>query len=253
MSGTTGTQRVVASPANACLALEGMTLKGLKRGSSWNVLEKIDRKLGSTGGTFSVGYLVEDEAGEKAFMKATDIGLLVRGNGGLLQKLNRATYEQTFERKFLDVCHGNNMDRIVRCLDYGELEMVYNDVQDVVFFLVFERAQGDVRTQILQSKRQELTWALYALHNLAIAIRQLHTADIAHNDIKPSNLLVFNEHLQKLADMGRATSGGVIGPYDLARCPGQLTYAAPEQLYDYYHVNGAKEVPLNYRTLCKSQ
>lgn len=236
-----------SSPANASSALEGKILEGQKKNKKWEVIEKVSRRPGSTGGTFSIGYIVVDESGNRAFMKATDIGLLTRDKTNFLENLGRATSEQGFERKILDICHGNNMDKIVRCLDYGEFSTVHNNIQDVVFFLIFEPAEGDIRTQISASKREDLVWMLHALHNLSTAIWQLHKADISHNDIKPSNILVFEEYLQKLSDMGRATSGKMSGPFDVFECPGQVTYAAPEQLYDFYQDTGFHDVPFNFR------
>ncbi len=52
----------------ACSDLIGQTLVG-EKGSKWTVLEKIQRKKHSSGGRFSVGFIVADEAGKKAFLK----------------------------------------------------------------------------------------------------------------------------------------------------------------------------------------
>ena len=131
----------------------------------------------------------------------------------------------------MEICNGNNMDRIVHALDYGEFEIVHRGVREFVFFVIFELAKGDVRSQFIQSKRQELSWTLNALHNLSVAVQQLHNAQISHNDIKPSNLLVFDSDLQKLADLGRATSNTSAGPWDSLLYCGDNTYAAPEFWY----------------------
>lgn len=234
-----------SSPANASMVLKGKTLVGARAGAKWLVSKRLERHPNATGGTFSIGYEVLDHDGQTAFMKATDIGLLIKGgSGNLLDNLAQASFEHKFERSILDICHGNNMDKIVRCLDYGDFPIVHNGVQDAVFFIIFEKAHGDVRTQITADQKGDLAWSMTALHNLATAISQLHQADIAHNDIKPSNLLVFGEKLQKLADMGRATGNTIPGPFDQLHCPGQNTYGAPEQLYRYYPKVG---VNWNYR------
>ena len=104
-------------------------------------------------------------------------------------------------------------------------------MHDVVFFIIFELAEGDVRSQAIRSQREEFSWILHALHNLSVAVQQLHSAQISHNDIKPSNLLVFNKQLQKLADLGRATSNMTIGPWDGLPYCGDRTYVAPEFWY----------------------
>ncbi len=169
----------------------------------------------------------------KDFLKATDIGFLNPLSGKTaFDKTARAFNEQNFERKILEICNGNNMDRIVHALDYGEFEIVHNNVKEFVFFIIFELAQGDVRTQLLRSNFQNISWTLNALHNLSVAVQQLHSAEISHNDIKPSNLLVFDNHLQKLADLGRATSATSTGPWDDVAYSGDNNYAAPEFWYE---------------------
>ncbi len=55
--------------------------------------------------------------------------------------------------------------------------------------------------------------------------------EIAHLDLKPSNVLVFHEKISKLADLGRAAYAGHVGPYDNAPWPGDRAYTPPEFLY----------------------
>jgi serine/threonine protein kinase len=177
-----------------CETIEGARLKGQKRSGAWHIGEKIKREPNASGGTFSVGYRAINEDGTEGYVKATDIGLITMGAAGSrLLLAQQALSEQTFERDILDICSGNNMDRVVHALDYGELDVVVDGVRDVVFFIIFEMADGDVRQQIDRQKRKELAWAAQALHNLSVAIQQLHSAQIAHNDVKPSNLLVFGD------------------------------------------------------------
>lgn len=226
----------MASPNSVqypCELLKGKLLTGDKRDGTWTVLDKIEKRPDSTGGTFSVGYKVQHDDGTLGFLKATDTGLFTRAskNGSQLERFTRTLNEQAFERNILNVCFGNNMDRVIHAIDYGTYESSETGVRDYVFFIVFDLAKGDVRQQILHQKRQSLSWALTALHNLAVAVQQLHNARIAHNDIKPSNLLVFDDHLQKLADLGRATSDDSVGPWDGVNYVGDRTYAAPEFFY----------------------
>ena len=71
------------------------------------------------------------------------------------------------------------------------------------------------------------------MHQAAAALRQLHSVEIAHQDIKPSNVLIFEDDLSKLADLGRASDRNSTSPYDELRCAGDQTYAPPELLYGY--------------------
>lgn len=199
-----------------------------------------------TPGQFSVGYQVLHEDGTNAFMKATDIGMLVKSEKSILENIRLATALHSFERQILDHCRGNNMDRIVVALDYGEIPFVVSGVQDAVFYLIFEMARGDARIQADAKNRYGLAWTLHALHNLSIAVRQLHAGRVTHNDIKPANILLFSELLHKLGDLGRATSTAVHGPYDTMHCAGDMRYAAPELLYGLSLSEG-EVVPLNTR------
>lgn len=217
---------------SACETLAGMTFRGERKEGFWKITEKVLRAPDGSGGNFSVGYLAVHEDGTEAFVKATDIGLLTRGASlTILERMHIAAAEQKFERAVLEVCRGNNLDRIVHAIDHAEFEIVHDGIRDVVFLILFERADGDVRRQMSKAQRAGLSWILHALHNLATAIQQLHRHRIAHNDVKPSNFLVFDEWLQKLADMGRATADDTSGPWDKVKYSGDPSYAAPEFHY----------------------
>jgi serine/threonine protein kinase len=223
----------VLKPGSACEHLLGMTLTGARKGAGWKITEVVVRDRNASGGNFSIGYHAVHKDGTPAFVKATDIGLLTRMRvGDHLTRMRQALHEHQFEREILEICRGNNLDRIVHAIDHGELEVTHNGVRDIVLFIMFERAEGgDVRRQIDREKRATLSWTLHAAHNLSVAIQQLHRHYIAHNDVKPSNFLVFDEELQKLADLGRATSDEINGPWDQVPYAGDTNYAAPEFCY----------------------
>ena len=228
--------------------LEGLRLEGNKYTSKWIVKQKVTRLPNSSGGQFSVGYSVVNENGTQGFLKATDIGFVhFQPNGTALDKLNQVITEQSFERAILSICNGSNMDRIVHALDFGEIETTFDGIRDTVFFIIFEKATGDVRSQAIRSGRQDFSWILNALHNLSVAVQQLHRAEISHNDIKPSNLLVFDEYLQKLADLGRATSNTTIGPWDDLPFCGDSTYMAPEFWYSRNFPNVGGKISFEVR------
>ena len=199
---------------------------------NWTVLE-LARTFheGSTGG-FSIGYNVQHDNGTKAYMKASDISLLTDENGTFVERMLSAAMQHTFERDILEHCQGNNMDRVVLALDYGETLMVHDGVQEPVFYLVFELAECDANSKVFQDNIScEPVWIFHALHNVATAIKQLHSGRVAHNDVKPSNVLLYERELQKLCDLGNAVSDEKIGPYDEMICAGDPRYAPPEVLY----------------------
>lgn len=107
-------------PQTACEALLGMKLSGSLMKGEWEVLERLVRPKGATGGTQSVGYRVAHSDGTIGFLKATDLTRLFGANSGgdPLDHLADAINEHRFERDVLDICKGNNLDRVVTALDH---------------------------------------------------------------------------------------------------------------------------------------
>lgn len=212
--------------------LVGAALPGKKMPGEWTVLEQAQAvHQGSTGG-FSIGYYVEHNDGTKAYMKASDISLLTDEDGAVVERMLSAAVQHTFERDILEHCHGNNMDRVVLALDYGDILMIHDGVKEPVFYLIFELAECDANSKVFQDNvSSEPTWIFHALHNVATAIKQLHSGRVAHNDVKPSNVLLYERDLQKLCDLGNAVSDEKPGPYDEYICAGDPRFAPPEVLF----------------------
>lgn len=213
-----------------CENLVGYELPGKRRGHIWTVVEKIAAQPNATPGNFSVGYKVRNENGDEGFMKASDLSIFSKGDD-ILKAITDATTAHTFERSILDHCRGNNMDRVVTALDYGESQIKTENQTDYVFYLIFEVADGDMRKHVTKQGEMSLLWSVTTLHNLFVASNQLHTALVAHNDIKPANALIFNNNIQKIADLGRATSELFPAAHDMYMCAGDRRFAPPEQLY----------------------
>jgi serine/threonine protein kinase len=215
--------------------LLGETLTGRRAAAGkvrhWKLVERLLASDDLTPGQFSVGYRVEDQDGRAAFMKITDLELMTGGTDDLLERIAAAAGAHKFERRILDHCQGNNMDRVVTAIDFGESPVEVEGDRDVIFFLVFELAEGDIRRQVSSSRGADFLWCVGALHHLAVAVQQLHGGGVCHNDIKPANFLLFTQEMQKLADLGCATSGVIVGAHDQRHDAGDPTYAPPEVLY----------------------
>lgn len=164
-------------------------------------------------------------------MKATDLGLLTHDGENLLDRLRAAMDSHAFERTVLDYCSATKMDRVVVAIDYGDLMVKFDGVQDALFFLVFELAKYDLRKHYNKSTGFALSWALGAMHQLCVGVDQLHEGKVTHNDLKPANFLVFAEDAQKIADLGCATSPLFTALHQDRHDPGDIKYAAPELLY----------------------
>jgi eukaryotic-like serine/threonine-protein kinase len=209
-------------------------LVGLELDGGWRVVEKIERSPDATGGAFSVGYVVE-RSGTRAYLKALDYSFAFQPEAGnTAQVLEAMTSAYNFEVEVLRQCAEKRMDRIVRALGQGELVVDGADGFGNVSYLIFELADGDIR-HALDSVGAlfDYAWSLRMLHQAATGLWQMHGNDLAHQDLKPSNVLTFGRGSNKLADLGRASRRGQSSPHDDFACAGDPLYAPPELLYGH--------------------
>jgi eukaryotic-like serine/threonine-protein kinase len=138
-----------------------------------------------------------------------------------------------FERELLKLCAGLNLTKVIKWLDYGEME-VDNVPLRKLYLIISGIAEGDVRKYMSENGPGYLSWRLEVLHNIATGLHQLHKKGIFHQDVKPLNVLLFaNGNLAKLGDLGRAHCRELSAPHDDVQRPGAFYYAPPEQLYDF--------------------
>lgn len=201
--------------------------------SGWVVTEEIQRLPGATGGQFSCGYKVQKN-GKIAFLKALDYSkaeeIALTSGIDTLTALQALINAYQFERNLLRDCKQKRMDRIVVALEDGSVKVdagIFGEVN----YLIFEPAEGDVRNRLTLFQDLNVVWILRCLHHVATGLYQLHSAKVAHQDLKPSNVLVFDTNLSKVADLGCASVQGTISPRDDCEFAGDRTYAPPELLY----------------------
>jgi serine/threonine protein kinase len=209
-------------------------LHGVELADGWKVVDRLEPKPGATGGNFSTPYVVE-RGSDRAFLKAIDIYKALRQDPkNVLQVLNRVSSEFMYERDLLEACAGRNMDRVVRAITSGEYLVDPADPTSIVFYLIFHLADGDIRAAHDASEHLDLGRIFRSLHDVAVAIQQLHAANIAHQDVKPSNVLTFpetNRVVAKVADLGRASVPAASMRHDQLAFAGDPAHAPPEGLY----------------------
>jgi serine/threonine protein kinase len=138
------------------------------------------------------------------------------------------------ERAVLDVCKDRRMQNVVIALDHGEVNVPdLGPIEGRVYYLIFELADGDVRVQMDISTACGTLWCLQALRDVTLGLHQVHKEAIAHQDVKPSNVLTYEKDFFKVADFGRSSRRGYVAPHDTMHGPGDKTYAPPELLYGY--------------------
>lgn len=208
-----------------------MDLKGKMTPGGWLIGNPVDFAADHTGGHFSNCYYVEKE-GRKAFLKALDIMKFdISQIFGLLDAFN-------YESDLVALCRERRLGRIVQVIESDKVERdpTAPPVLRNVPFLIFELADGDIRDSIDVSKVVSDQWRFQILHQTTLALLQLHKEQIAHQDLKPSNVLRFKDRL-KLGDLGRSSLRGKAAPHDGLVIAGALNYAPFEQLYGYIRPN----------------
>lgn len=209
--------------------LLGVTLEG-----GWTVVEKLELEPGDSGGAFSVGYRAEHSSGDIAYVKALDYSAAF-DDENVPAALNRLTAQYEAERALLELCAERKLRRVIRALAHGTIK-VPGYAPPSVSYLIFEMADGDARSALTLIDKADQLVALELAHHACVALAQLHSCGASHQDIKPSNLLVWlassDQRLDgKIGDLGNAHLPGRPSPYDEREIPGDLSYAPPEQLY----------------------
>jgi serine/threonine protein kinase len=213
-----------------CECLSGMDLP-----HNWHITSCIHRPPTSTGGHFSVGYEVINSEGKRGYLKALDFTAAL-SRPDIPRALQEMTTAYNFERDLLTRCSKHKADRVVTAIDDGSVDVPGQIGQfNKVYYLIFEMADGDIRTHMSALSQIDIAWILRSLHQSAVGLSQLHGLGIAHQDIKPSNILVFPSEGSKLADLGRASIRGTSTANDGFPAPGDTGYAPPEQFYNWHH------------------
>lgn len=213
---------------NAALHLEGVSLE-----DGWTVGAPNTFGLDQTGGFFSVTYAVTRTDGRQGFLKVLNLAQALESED-LVDTLSQITAEFAAERNLCEMCGTKRLSRVVTAISHGEVR-VPGFLIGKVPYIIFELATHDVRVALSQAEQIDVAIKLEYAHSLATGVRQLHQIGVAHQDIKPSNILVFpklaKRAVGKVADLGRAYRQDAESPHDNVLIPGDRSYAPPEQQY----------------------
>jgi serine/threonine protein kinase len=200
--------------------------------NGWIVKERLERAADATGGLYSIGYVVENGAGEKAFMKAHDYARAIHENPADFSRiLEDMLSAHNFEVKLNEQLAGERLSRVVRVLEAGGIPVKDSDLP--VNYLIFELAEGDIRHSLDEGTSGDLAWKLRTCHQVATGLSQLHRRGVAHQDLKPSNLMDFGEDGAKIGDLGNAWHQGRSSPIANESFGGDPDYAPPECLFGF--------------------
>lgn len=211
---------------SAVHALEGRTLK-----TGWEVLEKTKIKPGGTGGNFSVCYIVKKD-NQIGFLKAINTLSFLKAGEDLLKAQTDMLVTYNFEKEILTKCKNKNLSKVSKLLE-ASFENIEGYIIQGVYYMIFEKANSDVREHLSFTNLVDNAWKLRSLHNIATGIKQLHSIDISHQDLKPSNVLVYDKKISKVGDLGRALSEELNAPHSVFDFSGDPRYAPPEVFHKY--------------------
>lgn len=212
-------------------------LEGRELTDGWTVIAKVTREPTSTGGKFSVGYKVRNREGKLGFMKAIDFSAAAQ-TPDPPRTLQNMTKAYNFERDLLDKCKNRKLRKVMTPILDGSTNVDGFGIYSQVHYLIFELAQGDIRDVLNKFDDLDLAWSLRSLHNTAVGLQELHGIKIAHQDLKPSNMLVLETNDQRIGDLGRASDQEIPSYNDGIPVPGDLSYAPPDLYYQDTGITG---------------
>ena len=214
-----------------------LELIGQKINDKW-IIKEFLYSDDSTGGNFSLNYRAEsiDKEKKSVFVKFADIDKalkIYRAEMGFAKVLEKVTKEHNYEADLTIYCRNRKMKRVVAPIDNGEIR--HDSFLYELPYIVFEWAdQGDSHSVISShgSKSVKASWWLRTLHHAVVGAFQMHRSGVAHQDIKPSNVVFFKDSGAKIADLGRAVTKDNKSHNDIKN--GDPNHSPPELFYVNY-------------------
>jgi eukaryotic-like serine/threonine-protein kinase len=212
-------------------------LTGRTLSSGWTLTEQLQKSADDTGGNFGVGYVAR-RGDEIAFVKAVDF-VKAMSEPDPMASLQDLISEAGFEKDVLAYCALHRMSRIVQYLGHEYLQLEPNNLMSRVSCLIMEIGEEDLRRLMGRQAQTSCVWTLQVLSDVSLSLTQLHRGGIAHQDVKPSNVISVSSKTEvsrkvlKLGDLGRVTSRNHQGPFDSREWPGQWSYSPPERWYSF--------------------
>jgi serine/threonine-protein kinase len=129
------------------------------------------------------------------------------------------------ERRFLREA------RLGAALNHPNLVSVFDTVVDEDgLLIVMEYVEGDALTRVLRGGPLEPDRVVRMAQDLAAGLDHAHAHGVIHRDVKPGNVLLRNDGVTKLADLGIATAVDLTRITRSGELLGTAAYMAPEQL-----------------------
>jgi len=141
-------------------------------------------------------YEIQQKLGKGAVDKKTRDTVALKK---IFDAFQNATDAQRTFREIMFLQEVNNHENIIRLLNVLKAE---ND-RDI--YLIFEYMETDLHAVIRANILEEIH-KQYIMYQLFKSLKFMHSAELLHRDVKPSNLLLNSECQVKVADFGLARS-----------------------------------------------
>ena len=136
-------------------------LLGITLQTGWKVIRKITKEKNSTGAFFSVCYIASKDE-RTCFLKAFDFAKFqqISGEGKpVIDIISEMTKAFKYERDLSVHCQKGYVTKVAFVIDSGE-EFLKDYPIGIVPYLVFELADGDVRSRLQFSNFLDFVWKL---------------------------------------------------------------------------------------------
>ena len=223
--------------AFACNDLTGKTINGWKVGKS---IVNNDRTA-----QYALFYEVSNEDGD-AIMKVLNYEKC--HNGSLDGALNRDALIARevgafhFESKLAKECAGSHMGNVIRYIDSDIVELPNYAIR-TVSYIIYEMSEGKIGDFLQFSSKSDfvvdlgmLVEKLKSLHQVTKGVRQLHTHLIAHHNITPQSIEVFEDNtLAKVGGLQKSRTRQELlqSPVSARLFDGDYTFAPPEAFFNH--------------------
>ena len=130
-----------------------------------------------------------------------------------------------------------NHNNIVQAIDVNEINGLY--------YFVMEYVEGKtIYDDLSAGKIFSEAEAVDVVMQVARALKHAHSINLIHRDVKPKNVMINNEGVVKLADMGlaRETSDIKAAKSEEGKAFGTPYYIAPEQIRGEVNIDGRADI-----------